>query len=82
MGVDRGRHLKARDQEDQGLKRRVTPKQVERIWCREGLKAPERQAKRRRRERNGGYCIRLEPKHRHPAWADDFTSDQTREGRS
>jgi hypothetical protein len=40
---------------------KVNHKRFERIWCREGLKVPAKQPKRRRLWLNDGSCVRLRP---------------------
>jgi len=61
---------------------RVNHKRVERIWRREGLKVPKKQAKRGRLWLNDGSCIRLRPTHRDHVWSYDFIFDRTRDGRA
>jgi len=39
----------------------VNHKRVERLWCLEGLKVPQKQPKRGRLWLNDGSCIRLRP---------------------
>ena len=56
-------------------------KRVERIWRREGLKAPSRQPKRGRLWLNDGSCVRLRPQHRGHVWSYDFVEDRTHDGR-
>lgn len=56
-------------------------KRVERIWRREGLKVPARQAKRGRLWLNDGSCVRLRPERANHVWAYDFVEDRTRDGR-
>lgn len=60
---------------------RVNHKRVERIWRREGLKAPAKHKKRGRLWLNDGSCIRLRPTHSNHVWAYDFVEDRTRDGR-
>lgn len=60
---------------------RVNHKRVERIWKREGLKAPARQPKRGRLWLNDGFCVRLRPERANHVWAYDFVEDRTRDGR-
>ena len=45
---------------------RVNHKRVERIWRREGLKVPAKQAKRGRLWLNDGSCVRLRPEWKGP----------------
>jgi len=59
----------------------VNHKRVERIWRREGLKAPKKQPKRKRLWLNDGSCIRLRPGHPNHVWSYDFVLDRTRDGR-
>jgi transposase InsO family protein len=59
----------------------VNRKRVERIWRREGLKVPQRQAKRARLWLADGSCIRLRPERPRQVWAYDFVEDRTRDGR-
>ena len=59
----------------------VNLKRVHRIWRREGLKVPSKQAKRGRFWLNDGSCIRLRPTHKGHVWAYDFVHDRTRDGR-
>lgn len=54
---------------------------VERLWRREGLKAPKRQPKRRRLWLGDGSCIRLRPEYRGHVWSYDFVEDQMHNGR-
>jgi transposase InsO family protein len=72
--------------------RRVTPllhaegwhvnhKRVERIWRREGLKVPSKQAKKGRLWLADGSCIRLRPQRRDHVWSYDLIQDRTHEGR-
>ena len=50
----------------------VNHKRVERIWRREGLKAPVKQPKRGRLWFNDGSCVRLRPAWKDHVWAYDF----------
>ena len=50
---------------------------VERIWCREGLKVPQRQKPRGRLWLNDGSCVRLRPEHQNHVWSYDFVSTFT-----
>lgn len=61
---------------------KVNHKRVERIWRREGLKVPKKQAKRGRLWLNDGSCIRLRPTHKNHVWSYDFIHDRTRDGRA
>jgi transposase InsO family protein len=60
----------------------VNHKRVERIWCQEGLKVPQKQPKRGRLWLNDGSCVRLRPTHRHHVWSYDFVADRTQDGRT
>lgn len=59
----------------------INHKRVFRIWRREGLKVPQKQAKRARLWLNDGSCVRLRPQYRNHVWAYDFVQDRTRDGR-
>ena len=59
----------------------VNHKRVERIWRREGLKVPAKQAKRRRLWLNDGSCIGLRPCWRNHIWSYDFVQARTHDGR-
>ena len=54
---------------------------VQRIWCREGLKVPNKQRPRSRLWLNDGSCIRLRPERRNHVWSYDFVEAQTHDGR-
>jgi transposase InsO family protein len=60
---------------------RVNHKRVERIWRQEGLKVPQKQAKRGRLWLNDGSCIRLRPEHKDHVWSYDFVDERTTDGR-
>ncbi len=60
----------------------VNIKRVYRIWRREGLKVPAKQAKRGRLWLNDGSCIRLRPERPNHVWSYDFVHDRTVDGRS
>lgn len=60
---------------------RVNHKRIERLWRREGLKAPQRQPKRGRLWLNDGSCIRLRPEYKNHVWSYDFVAERTRDGR-
>jgi putative transposase len=60
----------------------VNDKRVERLWRREGLKAPSKQPKRGRLWLNDGLCVRLRPQYRDHAWSYDFVHHETDEGRA
>ena len=57
-------------------------KKVERIWRKEGLRVPQRQAKRGRLWLNDGSCIRLRPEHKDHVWSYDFAVSRTDDGRA
>lgn len=59
----------------------INHKRVERIWREEGLKLPEKQAKKRRLWLSDGSCIRLRAEHRNHVWSYDFVEDRTIDGR-
>ena len=61
---------------------RVNHKRVERLWCREGLKVPQKQPKRKRLWLNDGSCVRLRPAYRNHVWSYDFMMDRTSDGRA
>jgi putative transposase len=60
----------------------VNHKRVERIWRREGLKVPQKQAKRARLWLNDGSCIRLRPERKDHVWSYDFMIDRTANGKA
>ena len=60
---------------------RVKHKRVERIWRQEGLKVPQKQAKRGRLWLNDGSCVRLRPEHKDHVWSYDFVEERTTDGR-
>jgi len=60
----------------------VNHKKVERIWRKEGLRVPQRQAKRGRLWLNDGSCIRLRPEHKDHVWSYDFVVSRTDDGRA
>ncbi len=60
----------------------VNHKRVERIWRREGLKAPQEQKKKGRLWLNDGSCVRLRPKRPNHVWPYDFVQDRTADGRA
>ena len=60
---------------------RVNHKRVERIWREQGLKVPQKQAKRRRLWLNDGSCVRLRPCWPNHVWSYDFVADRTWDGR-
>ena len=54
---------------------------MERIWRREGLKVPRKQAKKGRLWLNDGSCVRLRPERPNHVWSYDFVEDRTHDGR-
>jgi len=60
----------------------VNDKRVERLWRREGLKVPMKQAKRGRLWLNDGSCIRLKPERKDHVWSYDFVHHRTDDGRA
>jgi len=61
---------------------RIGKNRIERIWRREGLKAPKRQKPRGRLWFNDGSCGRLRPEHPNHVWSYDFVSTKTHDGRA
>jgi putative transposase len=59
----------------------VNHKRVERIWRREGLKVPQKQAKKGRLWLGDGSCVRLRPERPNHVWSYDFVQDRTHDGR-
>lgn len=59
----------------------VDDKRVERIWRREGLKAPATQPKRGRIWDGGGSCLRLRAGHRDHLWYYNIIEARTHDGR-
>jgi len=59
----------------------INHKRVERIWREQGLKVPQKQAKRRRLWLNDGSCVRLKPCRPNHVWSYDFVADRTFDGR-
>ena len=55
---------------------------VERLWKREGLKAPAKQPKKGRLWLNDGSCIRLRPEYRNHVWSYDFVHCRTDDGKA
>jgi Transposase and inactivated derivatives len=55
---------------------------MERLWRREGLKAPPKQPKRGRLWLNDGSCVRLRPEHPDHVWSYDFVHEGTHDGRA
>ena len=60
----------------------VNHKRVERIWRREGLKVPQKQAKKGRLWLNDGSCVRLRPARPNQVWSYDLMQDRTPDGRA
>jgi putative transposase len=60
---------------------RVNHKRVARIWCEEGLKAPQKQPGRRRLWPNRSSCVRLRGVRPNHLWSHDFVLDRTSDGR-
>ena len=54
---------------------------VERIWWREGLEIPQKQARKGRLWLNDGSCVGLRPEHPDHVWSYDFVQDRTHDGR-
>ncbi len=59
----------------------VNHKRVERIWRTEGLKVPQKQAKKGRLWLGDGSCVRLRPERPNHVWSYDFVQDRTHDGR-
>jgi len=59
----------------------VNHKRVERIWRCEGLKVPQKQAKKGRLWLNDGSCVRLRPERPNHVWSYDFVESRTHDGR-
>jgi len=60
----------------------VNRKRVYRLWCKEGLKVPRKQRKRRRLGHSGNGCVRHQAERINHVWCYDFVSDQTVDGRT
>ncbi len=60
----------------------MNDKRVERLWRREELKVPMKQAKRGRLWLNDGSCIRLKPERKDHVWSYDFVHHRTDDGRA
>jgi len=60
----------------------VNHKRVERIWRREGLKVPQRQAKRGRLWLNDGSCVRLRPARKDHVWSYDLMMAMAADGKA
>lgn len=52
------------------------------MWRKEGLKVPQKQAKRKRLWLNDGSCIRLKPERRNHVWSYDMMCDRTENGKA
>ena len=59
----------------------INDKRVERLWRREGLKVPAKQAKHGRLWLADGSCIRLRAEYRNHVWSYDFVEDRTHDGK-
>lgn len=59
----------------------VNLKRVHRLWCREGLKVPQVQRKRRRLGQSENGCVRRRSERPNHVWSYDFVHDQTADGR-
>jgi transposase InsO family protein len=60
----------------------VNDHRVERLWRREGLKAPMKQPKKGRLWLDDGSCVRLRPECRNPVWLYDFVHHRTDDGKA
>ena len=60
----------------------VSDGRVERLWRREGLKVPPKQAKKGRLWLNDGSCVRMRPEHRNHLWSYDFVHCRTDDGKA
>jgi transposase InsO family protein len=60
----------------------VNHKRVERIRRREGLKVPQKQAKKGCLWLNDGSCVWLRTERPNHVWSDDFVQDRTHDGRA
>lgn len=60
----------------------VSDGRIERLWKREGLKVPPRQAKRGRLWLNDGSCVRLRAEYANHVWSYDFVHHRTDDGRA
>lgn len=59
----------------------VSVSRVERLWKREGLKVPQKQAKRARLWLADGSCVRRRASRPNEVWSYDFVADRTQDGR-
>ena len=62
--------------------RQVNDKRVERLWRREGLKAPMKHPRKGRLCLNDGSCVRLRPEHRDHVRSCDFVHCRTDDGKA
>ena len=60
---------------------RVNAKRIYRLWKREGLKVPQKKAKRTRLGNADGGITRRKAEHRNHVWSMDFIFDRTANGR-
>ncbi|EBA14476.1 hypothetical protein RSK20926_01362 [Roseobacter sp. SK209-2-6] len=60
----------------------VSDGRVERLWRREGLKAPAKQPKKGRLWLNDGSCVRLRPEYQNHVWSYDFVHCRTDDGKA
>ena len=60
----------------------INHKRVQRIWRKEGLKAPKKQPKRKRLWLNDGSYIRLNPQYPNHVWSYGFIMDKTHDSRT
>ena len=58
----------------------MNDKRVERLWKREGLKVPMKQAKRGQLWLNEGSCVRLTPERKDHVCSYDFVHHRTNDG--
>jgi putative transposase len=65
-----------------GARWHVNDKRVKRLWRREGLKVPMKQAKRGRLWLNDGSCIGLKPERKDHVWSYDLVHHRTDDGRA
>lgn len=64
----------------EGMK--INAKRVYRLWCKEGLKVPIKQVKKRRLGSSEGGCIRRHAEHKDQVWCYDFVHDTTVDGKT
>lgn len=60
----------------------VNHKRVERIWGHEGLKVPQKLAKKGRLWLGDRSCVRLRPERPNHVWSYDFVQDRTHDGQA